>query len=99
MSWSTRSGMAFTVRARSAEVPRARRCTQGEEVETLGDHVGDTFAALEAAPDEHRRRRASDPPEPGPAALRAHDVDEPGLVLEVEERRARRRRRSLPVGD
>ena len=40
----------------------------------------------------------SDPSMADPAALRAHDVDEPGLVLEVDEDGARRGGRALAVG-
>ena len=56
-------------------------------------------AALEAAADHHRRCLAGDAAEPRPAALRHDDVDQPGLVLEVEERRALRGHRALAVGD
>src|SRR3954447_26917383 len=99
MSWSTRSGMAFTVGARSPEISGTGRRTQGQWVEALSDDVGDAFGALQPSSDEHRRRRPRHAPVPGPAALRAHDVDEAGLVLEVEERHARCGGRPLPVGD
>ena len=64
----------------------------------VGGGHGCGLGAFEDAAHQHRRGTAGDPAVAGPHALRADDVDEPGLVLQVHERRAPRRRRPLPVG-
>src|SRR3954447_7845374 len=71
---------------------------QRKWVDPLGDDVDDTLVLLEASPDEQRGATASDPPVAHPAPAGAHDVDEPGLVFEVDEHRALGGGWSLPVG-
>ena len=65
----------------------------------VGDDVDDAFAALEAATDQHRRSFPGNLAEPRPAALGDHDIDQAGLVLEVEERDALSGHGALTVGD
>src|SRR5690606_7383338 len=84
----------------SPEVARGQAGDDGELLELGGDHVDHVVgAALEAAADEQGRRGAGDDAVALPAAAGDHDVDQAGLVLEVDERDPRRGRRALAVGD
>src|SRR3954466_14591217 len=71
---------------------------QRKRIDPLGYDVDDALVLFEPSPDEQRRATASDAPVANPAAAGAHDVDEPGLVFEVDEHRALGGGRTLPVG-
>src|SRR5207245_11299042 len=72
---------------------------QRERLDALGDEVDDALDLLEATADEQRTRGARDAAVTRPQALRADDVEEPGLVLQVEEGGALGGGRTLPVRD
>ncbi len=65
----------------------------------FGDDVDHTFGTFEPATDHHRRCAPCDLAKPRPTPLRDHDVDETGLVLEIEEGHTLGRHRALTVGD
>ena len=76
----------------------AARAADGHRLELFGDDVDHAFVLLEPAADRAAPARPGHPAVTNPTALRAHDVDEPGLVFEVDERDALRGRRTLAMG-
>ena len=88
----------MSARARgSPEVAGAVREAGAQILEGVGEHVRDALrGALQDAADDERGGVAGDPPVAPPDAGRADHVDQPVLVLQVQEGDAAGRRRPLP---
>src|SRR5512133_2157509 len=82
----------------SAEVAGAGGGGQGQGPELVGNHVDDALGPLQPPPDQQGGGGPADPPVAGPDAPGADHVDQPGLVLEVQEGGPAGGRRALPVG-
>ncbi len=83
---------------RSAKVARADPAADGHRLELFGHDVDHALRLLDAAADQQRRRASRHAAVPRPTTLRADHVDEPGLVFEVDERRATGSRRAAGGG-
>ena len=82
-----------------AEVAAGRLARHGERARWSATMLTTPSARSSPPADQHGRRRSGDLTEARPAAFRHHDVDQPELVLEVEEGGALRGHRPLAVRD
>src|SRR5689334_14797671 len=84
----------------SPEVARLRRGPHDQLLALVGDEVEDAVGGVLQDPAyDECCRRARDAPVAGPRARRDHDVEQAGLVLEVEEGDAAGGAGALAVGD
>src|SRR6476659_1012279 len=81
------------------EITAFGRGRQWQRVDAFGVDVDDAVLFLQPAPDEECGTRTHDPAVTSPTTPRTHDVDQTGLVLEVDERDALRGGRALSMGD
>src|SRR5688572_23063905 len=83
---------------RLSEVAAAGCAVEGQRLDALGHDVDHAIVLLQPSADEEGGAAPGHPAVAHPAPLRADDVDEPVLVLEVDEDRALGGGRTLAVG-
>jgi len=84
---------------RLAEIAAGDRCQHREGFDLVCDDVVDTLRSLQPSSHEQRWLASGNLAVPNPTTTAANNVDQAGLVLEVDEQRSTRSCRALPVGD